>query len=51
MEYLAEGDLGKLINSRRSPRQTWTEVELLDYLSQLITGFVHLQNNQGTTKT
>ena len=45
MEYCPDGDLGNLITRRIANKQTWTQEELLDCLDQLITGFVHLQNN------
>lgn len=45
MEYMPEGDFGKLIKRRISQKGFWTQKEILDYLVQLIPTYAHLQRN------
>ena len=45
MEYFEEGDLESLISTRIKQNFQWSEEELLDYLSQLVSAYEYLQQN------
>jgi serine/threonine protein kinase len=45
MNYYSEGDLEKLIQSKKSSRVNWSELEIFHYLNQLVSALSYMQRN------
>ena len=43
MDFFEEGDLGKLICKRKTEINPWTEIQLLDFLNQLVLAYAFMQ--------